>query len=261
VTSQLHLKTDGEVATLTIDRAEKRNALSLAMWSRIPGLISEVEKNTSVRVLIIRGVDNTAFAAGVDIEEFSRIATSEKLGWELMDTVHAAEQAIANCVKPVIAMIEGYCVGGGIELALACDLRFASQRSTFAVPPAKLGLVYSLSSTRRLVELIGVGKTRDLLFSSRSFGASEAKEMGLVEFVFEPEEIVDATLSYAQTLCTRSQYSIRASKKIIAAASRGELTSNAEIQRLRGGSFAEDDLKEGMTAFFEKRAPKFPWNG
>ena len=261
MTSELHLETKGEVATLTIDRAAKRNALSLEMWRRIPDLISEVEKSTSARVLIIRGVDDTAFASGVDIEEFSRIATSEELGWELMDTVHAAEQSIANCHKPVIAMIEGYCVGGGIELALACDLRFASTKSTFAVPPAKLGLVYSLSSTRRLVELIGVGKARDLLFSARSFDAREAKEIGLVEFTFEPEEIVEATLRYAQTLTTRSQYSIRAGKKIIAAAGRGELSPNAEIQRLRGGSFAEGDLKEGMAAFFEKRTPKFPWNG
>jgi enoyl-CoA hydratase len=261
VTSELHLETNGEVATVTIDRVAKRNALSLAMWRRIPELISEVEKSTSARVLIIRGVDDTAFASGVDIDEFSRIATSEKLGWELMDTVHAAEQSIANCNKPVIAMIQGYCVGGGVELALACDLRFASQRSTFSVPPAKLGLVYSLSSTRRLVELIGVGKTRDLLFSARSFDAREAKEIGLVEFVLEPEKIIEATLRYAQTLSARSQYSIRASKKIIAAASHGELSPNAEIQRLRGGAFAEDDLKEGMAAFFEKRTPKFPWNG
>jgi enoyl-CoA hydratase/carnithine racemase len=258
--SQLHLRAEGQIATLTIDRVEKRNALSLEMWSRIPGFISEVEKNASVRVLVIRGVDSSAFASGVDIDEFSRIATSEELGWQLMDTVHAAESSIATCVKPVIAMIEGHCVGGGVELALACDLRFASRTATFAVPPAKLGLVYSLSSTRRLVELIGVGKTRDLLFSARSFAAPEAHAMGLVERVFEPEEIVDATLSYARTLCGRSQYSIRASKKIIAAASRGEVIPDAEIQRLRGGSFVEDDLKEGMAAFFEKRAPKFPWN-
>jgi len=260
MTSQLHLQAEGEVATLTIDRVEKRNALSLEMWNRIPGIIAEIEKDASVRVLVIRGVDSSAFASGVDIDEFSRIAASEELGWQLMDTVHAAEQSIANCVKPVIAMIEGYCVGGGVELALACDLRFASRKSTFAVPPAKLGLVYSLSSTRRLVELIGIGKTRDLLYSARSFDASEAQEIGLVERIFDPEEIVDATLSYARTLCSRSQYSIRASKKIIAAVSRGAVVPDAEIQRLRGGSFAADDLKEGMAAFFEKRAPKFTWN-
>jgi enoyl-CoA hydratase len=260
MTSQLHLQAEGEVATLTIDRVEKRNALSLEMWNRIPGIIAEIEKDASVRVLIIRGVDSSAFASGVDIDEFSRIAASEELGWQLMDTVHEAEQSIANCVKPVIAMIEGYCVGGGVELALACDLRFASRKSTFAVPPAKFGLVYSLSSTRRLVELIGIGKTRDLLYSARSFDAPEAQEIGLVERVFDPEEIVDATLSYARTLSSRSQYSIRASKKIIAAVSRGAVVPDAEIQRLRGGSFVADDLKEGMAAFFEKRAPKFTWN-
>jgi enoyl-CoA hydratase/carnithine racemase len=259
MSAELYLEFEGELAFLIINRVEKRNALSLGMWKRIPSLFAEIENNHSIRVAIIRGGDDTAFAAGVDIDEFSGIAGSEELSWQLMDTVHAAEQSIANCSKPVIAMIEGHCVGGGIELALACDLRFASRESRFAVPPAKLGLVYSLSSTRRLIELVGIGSACDLLFSARSFDAREAAELGLVERIFEPSAIVDATLSYARMLCERSQYSIRASKKIIAAVSRGESSPSAEIQGLRGGAFVGEDLKEGMTAFFEKRAARFMW--
>jgi enoyl-CoA hydratase len=255
----LYLEIEGQLAFLIINRVEKRNALSVDMWRLIPKLINSIERDNSIKVVIIRGVDNTAFAAGVDIEEFRCYSASEKLGWQLMTVVEAAEQSIANCSKPVIAMIDGHCVGGGIELALACDLRFASHTSTFAVPPAKLGLVYSLSSTRRLVELMGVGKTRDLLYSARSFGAEEAEKLGLVERVFDASVINEETLSYVQLICRRSQYSIRASKKVIRAITHGELEPNSEIQNLRGRSFVEDDLKEGMNAFFDKRAPEFKW--
>jgi enoyl-CoA hydratase/carnithine racemase len=255
----LYLEVDNQLATVIIDRVEKRNALSLQMWKRIPELFAEIESERSVKVVIVRGVDNTAFAAGVDIEEFSRIAASEELGRELMETVQAAEQSIGNCSKPVIAMIDGPCVGGGVELALACDLRFASKGSTFSVPPAKLGLVYSLSSTRRLIELIGIGRSRDLLYSARTFGAEEAERIGLIERVFDASRIRAETLSYAELLCRRSQYSIRASKAIIQAISRGEQDANPEIQRLRGGAFLEDDLREGLNAFFEKRPPEFKW--
>ena len=256
---ELYLEKDGDIAQLVINRTAKRNALSLEMWMRIPEFFASIEQDNAIQVAIIRGVDDSAFASGVDIEEFSRIASSEELGWQLMDAVHAAEQSIASCWKPVIAMIQGHCVGGGMELALACDLRFASRNSRFSVPPAKLGLVYSLASTRRLVELVGVGNARDLLFSARSFGADEAAQLGFVERLFDASEIGRETLAYARSISQRSQYSVRASKKVIAAISRGEFEPNEEIQRLRGTAFQGEDLAEGMRAFFEKRAPNFKW--
>jgi enoyl-CoA hydratase len=256
---ELYVEKEGDIAQLVINRTSKRNALSLDMWERIPEFFASIEQDNAIQVAIIRGVDDSAFASGVDIEEFSRIASSEELGWQLMDAVHAAEQSIAGCWKPVIAMIQGHCVGGGMELALACDLRFASRSSRFSVPPAKLGLVYSLASTRRLVELVGIGNARDLLFSARSFGADEAAKLGLVERLFDASEINGETLAYARSISQRSQYSVRASKKIITAISRGELEPNQEIQRLRGTAFREKDLVEGMRAFFEKRAPNFKW--
>src|ERR1700740_3031955 len=143
------------------------------------------------------------------MEEMLSIATTDD-AWALMDAVRNAEHALSDCPKPVIAMIRGFCIGGGIELALGCDLRFAAKTATFAVPPAKLGLVYSLSSTKRLIELVGLGCARDLLYSARSFDAAEAFRMGLVERVFEEDEIEQKTLEYAELLARRSQYSIRA---------------------------------------------------
>jgi enoyl-CoA hydratase len=229
------------------------------MWADVPRLIGLAEADPDVKVVIIRGIDNSAFASGVDIDEFTGLIGSEEGAWALMHGVQSAEEAISRCSKPVIAMIQGVCVGGGVEIALACDLRFSSENATFAVPPAKLGLVYSLSSTKRLVDLVGPGLARDLLFSARSFGASEAREMGLVERVFDDAAIESETLSYARLLCRRSQFSIVAGKKTVAAALQGETAPGEELQKLRIGAFFGADLHEGIKAFHQKRAANFAW--
>src|SRR5690606_9591311 len=170
-----------QIGILRIDRLQKRNAMSLEMWEAIPTIMQEAERNPAVKVIVIRGADETAFAAGADIEEILGFTQSQAAAWRLMDAVRIAEQSIAACPKPSIAMIRGICYGGGVEIALACDLRFCSETAQFAIPPAKLGLLYSLSSTKRLAELVGNGVARDLLYSGRSFAGPEAKEIGLVE--------------------------------------------------------------------------------
>jgi enoyl-CoA hydratase/carnithine racemase len=221
-------------------------------------LVTAATSDRSALVIILRGVDATAFASGADIEEMLSIATTDD-AWALMDAVRSAEQALSDCPKPVIAMIRGFCIGGGIELALGCDLRFAAKTATFAVPPARLGLVYSLVSTKRLIELVGLGRARDLLYSARSFDASEAFQIGLVERVFEDEDIEKRTLEYVEILLRRSQYSIRAAKHVSAAAMAGKSDDDKEIQDLRGAAFSGEDLKEGLAAFASKRAPDFAW--
>jgi enoyl-CoA hydratase len=253
----IHLSVADEIARVIIDRVEKRNAMSFAMWQRLPVLIAEAAADRSAKVIVLQGADETAFAAGADIEEILTLIDSPAGGQELMDAVRSAEQALGNCPKPVIAMIRGLCVGGGIELALACDLRFASRGTRFAIPPARLGLVYSASSTRRLIELAGIGKARDLLYSGRSFDSAEAREMGLIEREFSEDEIEAQTIRYAKSLCERSQYSIRAAKQITAAVRDGGSDEDDPIRRLRIGAFSNDDLKEGARAFLEKRSPNF----
>lgn len=257
---QLYLQRAGEIARLVIDRPKKRNALSLAMWRAIPVLIDEVVADASVKVLVIQGVDETAFAAGADIDEIADHSTSEELAWAFMDAVHAAESAIGRCGKPVIAMIRGDCIGGGVEIALACDIRFAQSGSRFGIPPAKLGLVYSLASTARLVQLVGPGLARDFLFSGRLFDSAEARSARLIDREFSSEEIVAATQAYAETLCRRSQWSIRAAKAIVHAALVGATEEDDEIRRLRAGSFLGPDLQEGVRAFQEARPANFTWS-
>lgn len=250
--------TDG-VAHFVIDRVDKRNAMSLPMWRKLARLVEEAAADPSVLTIILKGVDETAFAAGADIEEMLAIAGSEEASWELMDAVHAAEQALADCPKPAIAMIRGICIGGGVELALGCDLRFAAANARFAIPPAKLGLVYSLASTRRLVQLVGLGRARDLLYSARTFDAAEALRIGFVERLFDNSEIERATLTYAGILAGRSQYSIRAAKTISAAATTDGSDSDEAIRLLRGEAFSGEDLREGLEAFLSKRPPRFTW--
>lgn len=258
--AHVYLQRANEIARLVIDRPDKRNALSLAMWRSIPPLIDEVVEDRSIKVLILQGVDETAFAAGADIDEIADHAGSEELAWKFMDAVHAAESSIGRCAKPVIAMIRGDCIGGGVELALACDLRFAQTGCRFGIPPAKLGLVYSLASTARLVQLIGPGLARDYLFSGRLFDSAEARSAGLVDQVFAPADVVAQTQAYAEMLCRRSQWSIRAAKVIVGAALAGAEEEDDEIRRWRGGSFLGPDLHEGICAFQEKRPPNFPWS-
>lgn len=255
----LFLKVADGIGTITINRPEKRNALSLDMWLKMRHLVSSAAADPSVLTIILRGVDETAFASGVDIEEMVRIAASEDKAWQLMNAVRAAEQALSDCEKPIIAMISGICVGGGIELALGCDLRFAARNSRFAVPPAKLGVVYSLSSTHRLIRLIGLGRARDLLYSARTFEAEEAFNIGFVERLFEDGNLERETLEYVRLLGRRSQYSIRAAKKLSAAAIEGGSDEDEPIRLVRGKAFQCEDLSEGLKAFSEKRAPNFTW--
>jgi enoyl-CoA hydratase len=258
--SLLYLERAAEIARLVINRPAKRNALSLEMWRSIPPLMDEVAKDTAVKVLIIQGVDETAFAAGADIDEIAECTGDEERGWQYMDAVHAAETAIGRCEKPVIAMIRGDCIGGGVEIALACDLRFAATGARFGITPAKLGLVYSLASTKRLAELVGSGLARDYLFSARLFDLAEARSVGLVDRDFPLKDIEEATQTYARTLCQRSQWSIRAAKAVVQAALDGAVVEDAQLRRLRGGAFLGPDLQEGVHAFHERRSAKFTWS-
>jgi enoyl-CoA hydratase/carnithine racemase len=256
----LYIERENEIARLIIDRPAKRNALSLLMWQAIPSLMDQVAADAGIKVLIVQGVDDTAFAAGADIDEIAECVGDAKRGWHYMDAVHAAESAIGRCEKPVIAMIRGDCIGGGVELALACDLRFAAKGARFGITPSKLGLVYSLASTRRLVELVGPGLARDYLYSARLFDLDEARNVGLVDREFGLDEIVAQTKSYAETLCLRSQWSIRAAKAIVRTALSGATVEDEHIRRLRGSAFLCSDLEEGVLAFRERRPASFSWS-
>jgi enoyl-CoA hydratase/carnithine racemase len=176
------------------------------------------------------------------------------------ERVAAAERALEGLSKPTIAMVHGYCIGGGCGLALACDLRFADQAASFAITPAKLGLVYSLDSTKRLVDVVGPAQAKWILMSGQRVSAERAHQIGLADEQVPGEDLEKLTYEFAELLCTRAQFSIRATKQIISQIVAGQTEDDQASRELRNSSFDTEDYAEGVRAFLEKRRPHFTWS-
>ena len=256
---RLKIRKDGEIARVIFDRPEKYNAMSFEMWSAFPEVLGTVADDPAVKVIILQGVDERAFVAGADISQFAETFPKDGGAAAYFDIVHGAEDAIATCAKPVIAMISGNCIGGGIELAIACDMRFASTESRYGIPPANLGITYSLYSTKRVVEAVGPSRARDLLYSGRLIDAGEAHAWGLVDRLYAPGDLERETLAYAELLSTKSQYSIRYAKLTIRRILEGHEEETTELRKWRLDAWEQGDLQEGVAAYMEKRQPKFGW--
>lgn len=256
----IYLQKQGEMATIVFNRPEKRNALTHEMWKAIPGLIQEVEEDSHIKVLIVRGADETSFAAGADISEFKTLRADSKGAKIYNEATHQAERALATMSKPSIAMVQSYCIGGGCELALACDFRFSDTNGRFGITPANLGLVYSLTATKQLVDLVGPANAKYILLSGRHLDAREAHRIGLVDQIYEPEQIVEKTLAFAETLCQKAQFTVRSMKRIIGLIMAGQTEDNEETEELRIRSFDTEDYQEGVRAFLEKRKPHFKYS-
>lgn len=251
----LTLDIDGPVATLTIDRPAKRNAMSYEMWSALPGLLGKVEADDSVRALVVRGTDH--FSAGADISEFATLRADADGARRYSEAVHAGERAIATLPKPTIAAVTGVCVGGGCELALACDLRVAADDARFGITPAKLGIVYNLTSTRRLVEAVGPSWARQILFTADLLDAATALRIGLVNELRPAGAVVGRARELAATAAARSQVSVRGAKAIVARITDGLFAEDETVHALYEESVTSADYAEGVAAFMAKRAPRF----
>ncbi|MDS9470919.1 enoyl-CoA hydratase-related protein [Sporosarcina pasteurii] len=245
------------IATIYINNLEKKNAMTLNMWKKIPVLLLDLENDQDINVVIIRGIDASAFSSGADIEEFAIERTNAVNALNYDTHVTNAGDAIENFSKPVIAMIEGPCIGGGGELALACDLRFSSVTGVFGITPAKIGLVYGVPQTKRLVHTVGPSRAKDILFSGRFFDAKEAYQIGFVDRVYKETEIVEETYNYAKLLVNRSQETIRGAKKITNSILDGMDESKYENEQIILNSYSAPDIQEGIAAFIEKRTPNF----
>ena len=253
---EVRLSVTGPIATLTIDRQKARNALNLNMWLAIPDLIAQVEAQPEVVAVVIRGAGDEAFAAGADISDLRSALGDPPAGRRYIDAIASAESSIAHCQRVTIAVINGFCIGGGLEIARACDLRVATDTSTFATPPTSLGVAYSVDSTRRLIELVGVGAARDLLFTARRIDASAAHRLGLVDKLVATSSLDEEVYEYTGRLAKQSQYAIRLTKLVIAQALDRPVES-AALRQLRVDSFSGSDLREGIAAFDERRQPTF----
>lgn len=243
--------TGGAIARLEINAPERRNAISAAMWMALP---EAAERLSDARVVVVAGVGEH-FSAGADIGEFEEVyATSESVR-SYNAAVRAGQQAVADMACPVIAAVDGVCVGGGCGLALHADLRVATDRARFAITPARLGLAYSFGDTRRLVETVGPAAAKDILFTGRLIGAEEALRIGMADRVVPPEDLAGAVAEIAEGIAANSAASHRVSKRMVAAALAGDCPD--DLQAEFEGLFTGADFAEGRAAFLEKRRPRF----
>ncbi len=257
MTSPLYLKPGDPIGEIILDRPDKRNALSIAMWAALPGLISEACARPDIKVLIIHGGPSGSFAAGADISEFSRIYDTRDRARDSGAVIAAALAAVENCRKPILSAIEGACVGGGVSLALATDFRIAASTARLGITPARLGLVYPPSDTRRLLAAVGESVAKDLLFTGRILPADDALSIGLVDRLAPDGAALDAARGLALQISARSQWSVQAIKRMIRGLQSGwHDDSDAAVDLFLDG-FEHDDFREGEAAFLDKRTPDF----
>lgn len=251
----LRLEREGAVARLLIDRPDRRNAMNQAMWQALPVLVGEAMADPAIRVMVLTSATPGLFCAGADIDEFAVDSGDE--GWRIANqaAIRASQYALAHAPKPVIAAIDGDCVGGGCGLAMACDIRIASPAARLGITPARLGIVYSLFDTKLLVDLIGPGQAKRVLMSGALFAAGEAQAMGLVEEL--ADDPVAAALALAQTIAGNAQHTVRSTKAIIGRILDGQSDDDEATLALFRDAFTLPDFAEGVSAFRGKRRPRF----
>lgn len=260
VGGDLLVERSGEVATLVLNRPDAHNAIKLEMYDALPGLLADLEADPGVKVVVVRGAGQKAFASGADIKEFREVRSNAEGARYYNSKVEAAERALEGLSKPTIAMVHGYCIGGGCGLALACDLRFADEKARFAITPAKLGLVYSLESTKRLVDLVGPAQAKWVLMSGQQLHAQRALQLRLADEVVPTEDLERTTYEFAELVTTRAQFAVRAVKTIVGRIKLGQAQDDEFTRDLRSSSFDTEDYAEGVSAFLEKRTPVFRWS-
>ncbi|PXW76273.1 enoyl-CoA hydratase/carnithine racemase [Blastomonas natatoria] len=251
----LSLTLHGAIAHLIIERPDKRNAFTQAMWEALPELVDRAMLNPDIRVMILRASVPGAFSAGADIAEFG--AGAQNADWRIRNqaAIRRAMETLARAPKPVIAQIEGDCIGGGCGLSLACDFRIATPTARFGITPAKLGLVYSLHDTKLLVDLVGPAAAKRILFTAGLVDAAEAHRIGLIDEL--AEDAGAAATALAATVASVSPHSVHASKAMIARILHGQAEDDAETLAQFADAFDGPDFREGVAAFLSKRKPEF----
>jgi enoyl-CoA hydratase/carnithine racemase len=249
----VRLAVDGGVATLCIDNPAGRNAMTRAMWEQIPGLFHRLARDPDVKVAVLTGAGEH-FCAGADINGLVAANGSQD---GARRAIVAAEAAMVAFPKPLIAAIRGVCMGGGCQLATACDVRVAAEDAVLAIPPAKLGIVYPATSLRRLAGLVGPGTAKRMLFTAEQLTAERAQQVGLVQDVVPGDELDSHVRGLAETMAGLSQLTIQAGKELLDAADLDEAVT-AE-QRWVELSSSSGEAAEGIQSFLQRRPAVFPW--
>ena len=247
---------DGGLVTIAFTRPDKHNAISYAMWHAFGRLMPALAEDDGCDVVVVRGTPGGPFSSGADIGEFTTLRADPDGARLYGQAVEAGEQAVIRFPKPTVALVEGFAIGGGSQIALACDLRVCEPASRFGITPAKLGIVYALPSTARLVEVVGAAWARWILFTGELLDAPTALRIGLVHEVVQ--DVETRAYELARTMATRARVSLVGGKEMVARAADGRLAEDEEVLRVYEQSWTSSEYAEGVAAFLGKRPPDFP---
>lgn len=258
ITERIVAETQGPVGWITFNNPARRNAISIDMWEAMPRVLDAFESDPRIRVIVLSGSGDKAFVSGADISQFEGQRSNARDVQYYEDISENAQIRLQCSDKPVIAMIRGYCLGAGVNLALASDLRLASDDARFGIPAARMGLGYRVSSTKNLVDAIGAANAREMLFTARQFSAAEARAMGLAHHVVAAAALDALVVEFCATIAANAPLTMRAAKHII----RELLKTPSEFdaaacETLLTQCFDSADYIEGRRAFMEKRKPAF----
>jgi enoyl-CoA hydratase len=254
----VNVERENGIATLVISQPKRRNALTLAMWESIPAIVADFERDDSIRLIVLRGAGRDAFSAGADISEFEELRSTPEKALDYNRRTHRAFDAVVNCAKPTIAMIYGFCIGGGCELAIACDLRVAADNAVFGIPAARLGISLGWEDVRRLVALVGPANAKEILFTGGRLDANRAYAMGMLNSIVPADDVETEVSRLSTQILAASPASIRWSKQAIGVVVRDpSLASVPSPEENAAALFGGEDYREGVRAFLEKRTPRF----
>ena len=249
---------DGFIGHLVFNNPEKHNAVSLDMWDAADAILDTFENDAEVRVVVISGAGGKSFVSGADISKFEKERSSEEAANRYNARIKVVYERIHSFPKPTISMIDGYCLGGGLNLAVASDLRFCSEKSKFGMPAAKLALGYPFAAIKRLMDAVGPAAARHMMFTAERIDAAEAFRTGLVQKVLPSEELADFVTEYAGKIAANAPLTVKAMKLISDQVLKAPDDRDMEMcDDLVAACFASEDYKEGRTAFMEKRPPQF----
>lgn len=257
-TDKMIARKDGAIGWMIFNNPARRNAVSLEMWEAIPQILAAYEEDPAVRVIVVTGAGEKAFVSGADISQFEKERSTPEQVKHYEDISSRAAAMLTGTVKPTIAMIRGFCIGGGLGTALNCDLRIAAEDARFGVPAARLGLGYGYTGVEKLVRLVGPAYAKEIFYTARQFDAAEALQMGLVNRVVPVAELEEYVRGYAATIAGNAPLTIRAVKKTVGEALKDPgKRDEAAVKAAVDACFTSDDYKEGRRAFMEKRRPAF----
>ena len=258
LTEKLIARKEGAIGWIIFNNPARHNAVSLEMWESLTLVLNAYVNDTDIRVVVLKGEGEKAFVAGADISQFKEKRSSPEAVAHYNATADEAGEVLRNCPKPTIAMIRGYCIGGGTGIAVNCDIRIASEDARFAVPAAKLGLGYRFAGIKRLADIVGPSFAAEIFYTARQFTAQEALQMNLINRLVPTAELERYTLDYVNTISNNAPLTIASVKRALLEYSRDPAERDLALcQKMVDECYASADYKEGQTAFMEKRKPAF----